>query len=141
MNRADWPLLVIAAAGADGLEPVHLQKTLFLINRQADELEINEVYEFKPYDYGPFSVDIYRDVDQLVDDGMVAIGYQDRVRRYRLTEAGRARADQLREHLSPPQRDFTERVVGWASTLTFRQLVQAIYQEFPEYRANSIFRA
>ncbi|MEZ4431394.1 MAG: hypothetical protein R3F65_03200 [bacterium] len=140
MQREHWPLLVIAAAGDAGLEPIHLQKSLFLIGRKAEQLGESAPYQFHPYDYGPFAVEVYRDAERLVDEGSLSITLDRQVRRYRITREGQQRADQLREGLRDDLAAYLDEVVRWAAPLGFRQIVQAIYRKFPEYRANSIFR-
>jgi len=73
MERADWALVVIDAAKPKSLEPVHLQKILFLLdkNLKPKHLKVDRFYRFRPYDYGPFCSDIYGDVEALAESGLV----------------------------------------------------------------------
>src|SRR5918997_4851797 len=97
MTPADWLLLLVALdAPPGGLEPVRVQKALFLLAREGG-LPRAERYWFVPYNYGPMSPRIYRDVDALVRRGLLervpVPGYS--WGRVRATEQGRERARRL----------------------------------------------
>src|SRR5580658_189044 len=91
----DWTLLVIAAGGGAPLSPVQLQKSLFLIgeNLTASQLCVKKFYPFRPYDYGPFNAQIYRDAEELDFEGFIVVSSDSRpYRRYSVTDGGLARA-------------------------------------------------
>jgi uncharacterized protein YwgA len=75
MTPKDWTLLVIAAADPKPLQPVQLQKSLFLLGRNLspEQLQVKEFYDFQPYDYGPFCSDIYSNAEKLSDEGLIRI--------------------------------------------------------------------
>jgi hypothetical protein len=60
MKRNDWLLLAVAAAKDDGLDPVQLQKSLFLLSEKRRDVG-TKFHEFEPHNYGPFSKEIYTD--------------------------------------------------------------------------------
>ena len=73
MQRTDLLLRIIAAAEGEPVTPAQLQKVAFLVGMEfAEELPPN-YYAFKPYDYGPFCVEVYRDAEQLERDGLISI--------------------------------------------------------------------
>jgi hypothetical protein len=143
MKREDWTLLVIAAAKRPGLSPVQLQKSLFLLGEELDPAELGDsFYEFAPYNYGPFDVAVYQDAERLADEGLVAIT-RTAERRWALYEStgdGAAKAKSLRTEASSHAVEYLDRVVAWVQRLSFHDLVRAIYAQFPEYRANSVFQ-
>ena len=140
MNRHDWNLLVINAAGDSQLSPVQLQKSLFLIRENLPEAVGDDFYEFVPYSYGPFCAEVYQDAERLqVRNGFVHIE-QGQYKQYSVTPAGRNRSTEIESHLAPETVDYVHRVVAWAKSLSFNELVQAIYQKYPEYRVNSVFQ-
>lgn len=64
-------MLFIAFEGAPrGLDPVRLQKGMFLFAQETD-VPARQKYEFRAYNYGPMSPDIYSDIDKLVASGLV----------------------------------------------------------------------
>jgi hypothetical protein len=143
VERKDWPLLVADFAQPATLAPVQLQKALFLIGRNLDHSKVTDgdFYEFRAYDYGPFSVAVYCDADQLEAEGFISVRRppESPYKLYSITDAGRARAAKLRETLSPRVRAYANDVVRWTCSMNFNQLVNAIYRRYPEMKANSVF--
>lgn len=143
MRREDWTLLVIAAAKKRGLSPVQLQKSLFLLGQRLDNSILgNDFYTFEPYNYGPFDVTVYQDAERLATDGLVVISRtpERRWALYQSTEDGSEAAERLRRNVPDFWLRYADRLVAWVQHLSFRDLVRAIYAEYPEYRANSVFR-
>jgi hypothetical protein len=144
MTPKNWTLLVIAASERKPLQPVHLQKSLFLLSKYLtpEQLGVDAFYEFQNYDYGPFCSDIYFDAEHLEDENLVHIDIPSGLsyRLYSATPDGKTEAERLRTALRPNVREYLDRVVKWATSLSFRQIVSQIYREFPETKVNSIFR-
>jgi uncharacterized protein len=144
MKAKDWTLLVIGAANGRSLTPVQLQKALFLLERNLtnEQRQVADFYIFKPYDYGPFNAQIYRDAEQLRNEELVVIDMGGGVayRDYSATQDGLARSAELRAKLDRVALDYLDRVVTWVRSLSFNSLVQAIYKEYPDMKANSVFR-
>jgi uncharacterized protein len=147
MTRRDWLLLLLAYRGApDGLDPVRVQKSLFLLWKEAGGgLAPNELYDFIAYNYGPMSKDIYSDLDELVDEGLVhreAVAGQN-WSRVRASPNGLLAAEKLvgtldYSHAAAAQDlfDIKQRVAG----MTFGELVEYVYDRWPEYEEQTIFR-
>src|SRR5690348_6992526 len=115
LDKRDWLLLVIAAANGESLSPVQLQKVLFLIarNLEPDQLRCKSFYDFKPYDYGPFDSNIYRDAEQLQAEGDIVITAPSTrtYREYLATPAGLGRARSIKGQLDATAQDFMQRAV------------------------------
>lgn len=143
MQPKDWTLLVIASALKEALMPVQLQKSLFLISKNVPVAAEGPFYQFVPYDYGPFNSDVYADAAELEDEGLVVITRppQTRYKTYRATDAGKAAAERLRVGLPENARQYVAEVVNFTQSVTFNQLVSAIYKHYPEMKANSVFKA
>lgn len=143
MKPSDWTLLVIAAGRAP-LQPVQLQKALFLLGRNLPlkVLRTDTFYDFYAYDYGPFSTAVYSDAEWLATEGLVAISQppEARFKRFQATEKGTARADELRREIGESTRSYLDRVVAWVQSISFNDLVSAIYAKYPDMRANSVFQ-
>lgn len=142
MNREDWALLVIAAARRGPMSPVQLQKSLFLLGQELSAAVGQPYYNFAPHNYGPFDRSVYADAELLRTRGLVAveIAPSQRWAEYRATTDGVQRADDLAQNLSPEVNDYIQKVVNWCQSLTFQELVRAIYGKYPAFRANSVFR-
>lgn len=142
MNRKDWALLAICAANGKGLSPVQLQKTLFLLGRELPKAVGNGYYDFKAYHYGPFDRHVYDDAERLAAAGEVAITQREgeNWNRYLATAEGCSRADSIKEQAPHDAVEYLNRVVQWALRQSFQQLVRAVYEKYPEMRANSVFQ-
>lgn len=141
MDRGHWLLVTIGAAKGKGLTPVQLQKTLFLLGRNFAHKVGRSFYDFVPYNYGPFSVDIYRDAELLQARGLVEIRREDRRwPQYYLTPQGEKKAAQIRKKIPAAVGKYIEDVVEWAQSLNFPALLRAIYEAYPEFSTNSLFQ-
>lgn len=141
MSRSYWTMLAIGLAKERGLTPVQLQKALFLLGRELPSEVGPDFYNFTPYNYGPFDRAVYVDASMLRVTGSVAItrsesGYDE----YSATPAGREFTESLKEKLPPRGVAYLERAVAWTQSLSFSELVRAIYARYPEYRENSVFQ-
>ena len=141
MQRIYWPLLVIDEAGPAGLSPVQLQKVLFLIGQNLSHEVGKSYYKFVPYNYGPFDQHVYSDADSLIRDGLVqSVQVAGRSwAYYTVTREGRRAADEVRSEVSPKMLGYITKVVKWAQSLSFAQLLSAIYKAYPQYKAKSVF--
>lgn len=123
--REDWTLLAITFSRR-GLAPIQMQRSLHLL-REAFPRELGpDFYEFRSINSGQFSQEIYSDAQALASQGVVAIEVSEREgwQHYSATAAGIERARQLESLLRPPVVHYLRRVVEWASTRTFDQLVR-----------------
>ena len=123
--REDWTLLAITLSRR-GLAPLQLQRSLHLL-REAFPRDLGpDFYEFRSINSGQFSQEIYPDAQALASQGVVAIeiSEQEGWQHYSATAAGIERARQLESFLRPPVVDYLRRVVEWASTRSFDQLVR-----------------
>lgn len=145
-QRLDVLLAALASIGpAKAFEPVHVQKAMFLIDRRAHGLfgkRAGQHYEFVPYDYGPFDSAVYHDLDRLAQADLVHIDQNPQYgyRRYAATEAGRKHGEEALQRMKPEERKTVEEAARFVLSLPFRALVSAIYRQFPEMKANSVFK-
>lgn len=141
MNRREAVLAMLGACEGSRFSPAQLQKALFLIAKNAGEtLDSARVFDFTPYDYGPFDKSVYDAADALAQEHLAAIekssgGY----RTYGATPEGASEGRRLLADLAPNQRDYFIEVSNWVRSMSFASLVKSIYQAYPETRANSIF--
>src|SRR5256885_12661208 len=73
MRRSRWVLLALLAAEGHSLNPVQLQKSLFLLGKRRPREVGKGFYHFRAYDYGPFDLAVYTDADELAEQGLVTI--------------------------------------------------------------------
>jgi hypothetical protein len=137
-------LLVFLAGGPEALDPIRIMKGLFIFSMEcpADWLSDEARYQFEPYNWGPFSNDVYTDLRTL------------RVRNYALTSAepgrsweyhqaskqGHRVAKQIHESLDARVVEYLLRLRRYTLSSSFQQLLRAVYAKYPEYAVNSVFR-
>jgi hypothetical protein len=146
MDSASWLLLFLCAPILDGkhprsLEPLRIMKGMFLATRRA-EGNLSQAYQFRAYDYGPFTPEIYRDLDDLVTAGFVAeAAVPGRSwRTYRPTVEGLAWASRSFEQVDGDTRAVLSDAYSFVTSRGFLQLLRDIYAEFPEYAVKSVVK-
>lgn len=142
MTRRDWLLLLVGLhPPPDGLEPVRVQKALFLLAREGG-IPARERYWFVPYNYGPMSPRVYRDVDALARAGLVerlpVPGYA--WGRVRATEKGQARAAQLAARADARAVRRLAEIRAEVLALSFADLLETVYDRYPAFATRSVFR-
>jgi hypothetical protein len=139
MERRDWTLLVIAAAGGEALSPVQLQKAVFIIGQ---ELAVGKnFYKFRAYDYGPFDAMVYSDAEELGKSDLITITFSERgYRLYSVTPKGLIAARKLLKTLPGYASDYVTRIVTWVRSTSFEDLIKAVYKKYPKYAVNSVFK-
>jgi len=142
MDRRSLTLLMLAAAPGKFYSPVQIQKSMFLLDRQMPRVfDTTSRYVFRPYDYGPFDSDVYREIEILALDGLAEINIDPAraMKMYGASERGCIVAADFRRRLTLNQIEFIRKVSDFVRNLSFSDLVSAIYEAYPDTRMNSIF--
>lgn len=142
MEKKSITLLVIESATDNGLSPIQLQKSLFIIGQsQLPDLP-GDFYNFQPYNYGPFCEEVYQDADALAEEGLVfhlPISGQSWCK-YVITPKGHNKAEEIKKSINGKLGKYIQETVGWVSSLKFDELLRAIYAKYPDYSINSVFQ-
>ena len=133
----DWLVLTLDSQH----EPIRIQKTLFKLAREAG-LPPGEQYQFRPYNWGPFSAAIYQDIDDLVEAGLVERVPKPGVSwaNYRLTTEGEQEAMRLREEAERNSLENLQGISTWVRERPFGKLLQDLYSDYPDMAQNSLFQ-
>jgi len=99
-------------------------------------------YDFQPYDYGPFDWQVYTDIENLERRGLAQINQASgsRWRTYAATQNGVTEGRRLTAMLEQDDVAIIERIVNLVRSLSFNDLVSAIYRAYPRMRERSVFR-
>lgn len=139
-RRQEIILAALAPAKGSPHSPVQVQKLLFLIDREISDLLGGPFFNFQPYNYGPFDQAVYRELEDLAAKGLVRISFERNWRNYELTPEGQEVADKVFKDLPQTARNYIKDASKFVRSLSFTQLVLAIYKAYPEMKENSVFQ-
>jgi uncharacterized protein YwgA len=132
-----WVLSLLYAPGETGTtcEPVdgslRIMKELFIISREAG---VEDFYSFVPYRYGPCSFQVYRDLDDLRNLGLVMqmpiSGSQ--YKRYSLTTMGADIAKEEYSKLDSRVKSHIARIKKKFNGEPIYAIMAYVYQKFPD---------
>ena len=151
MHRKFLPLALMYV---DDQEPVEgrtrLQKMVFLLQKELekrDELTTTGVkYEFVPYDYGPFSKDLYDDLDRMIEQRFVedteerlASGKVKYV--YEIDAGGEDLVESQSKELAEAADivDLAREIKNQYNDVLLSELIEYVYSEYPDYAERSVF--
>ncbi len=143
MQREHLVLAALSPAKRGAFSPVQVQKLLFLIEENLSDDVGGKCFDFVPYDYGPFDKDVYKVLEDLKEQGNAEIMDTPwhRPREYRLTGQGQGLGDQYLEKIfDKAAQDYVVRLVEFVRSVSFPDLVAAIYREYPDMSINSVFQ-
>lgn len=112
------------------LSATRLQKVLFLVTRQQEN---KRSYEFVPYRYGSFSFQANQDLRTLEKYGAITIFQVGRSTRYQIAASDSSFFEALKTKDQAAIREVHRQV----SSLSQRQLLRRVYQEYPYYATKS----
>lgn len=141
MERRRYVLAVMASGNPPQYSPAQLQKLFFLMDREVSALAGGPYFKFRPYDYGPFDAAVYEEVEKLSAQGLTVIDKTGFYRMYSLTPQGIAEGKTALNELPPQARSYAAEAAKWVRSLSFNEMVSAIYKKYPDMKENSVFRA
>lgn len=142
VDRSEFVLAAMAPAGTAGFSRVQIQKALFLLDQNIPELTTGPHFDFKPYFYGPFDPEVYREIESLEKRGFVR-SFKRPARSdpsYVLTASGLEQGESALRQLSQQAQDYIHEVAEFVRSVSFADLVSAIYRAYPEMADNSLMR-
>jgi hypothetical protein len=140
MTRKDIVLAALAPARGSPHTPVQVQKLLFLVDRNISKLVGGPYFNFQPYNYGPFDKAVYEVLEGLAGEGLVELCPDWKWNNYRLTEAGQKLGEKFLGSLKEDAREYIQRASDFVRSVSFTELISAIYKAYPEMRRNSVFQ-
>ncbi len=140
MRHRSQIVLAAMAAGRPRAryDAVQLQKLLFLIDREAADMLNGPFFDFQPHHYGPFDKAVYEAVKTLIARSQVREDTGGRYVRYALTNRGREAGMAILTGLPEPASRYMSEVASWVLTVSFYQLLSAVYSRYPDMAVNSV---
>lgn len=135
MKKRDWLLLAIG----DQMQPIQIQKTLFKFAKESS-VGKSETYRFVPYDWGPCSFEIYDDLGELREAGLIeAVPSGRGWNAYHLTDAGAEEAEKISSKAKASILKKLQSIRDWVTSRSFQQLLRDVYDDYPKYATESLF--
>lgn len=128
----------------EAIDPIRIMKGQFLITMEspAEWISAEDRYDFSPYNWGPYSSDVYRDMEVLEAGGMVSSepvsGHA--WRRYRVTDQGKQFASEAESSFPAAMIGYFAAIGEFVGTKDFSELLRAIYAKYPKYATASLFK-
>lgn len=155
-RETDLALLMFYFAGdVEGITRV--QKLLFLLE---EESELGEEYnsisfDFDSYKYGPFSEQVYDEVELLLNMNAIEAVESDKDfdwvreendnefagKKFKLTEKGQKMCRELSEIAGKENSQDLEALMNEYNTLSLKELLGYVYEQYPEYTTESEIKA
>jgi uncharacterized protein len=107
---------------------------------QIGPVEWKNLFDFEPYDYGPFDSSVYRARDALVGKDLLLRRPAGRYSHYEITGEGRERAAVIASSIDTPTAEWLRNIGHWVTSKSFTELLREIYDRFPDYATKSIAR-
>lgn len=135
VRKRDWLILAIA----DRMQPIQVQKTLFKFAKESG-IPKRQQYSFQPYDWGPCSFEIYDDLRVLQDENLIETVPSGRGwNSYKLTDAGQEQAESVRSRANSELLERLSSIRNWIKSRGFSELLQDVYEQYPDYATQSLF--
>jgi uncharacterized protein len=143
MLKQELLLAALASSRGSQFSPVQIQKLLFLIDRRVGRDIGGPFFNFEPYKFGPFDKGIYDTLDSLVAGKLVAevSSKESKWKLYQPTASGQAKGEKLLLGLARQPKLEVCDLSQYVLKMSFHDLIAAIYREYPDMQARSIFRA
>lgn len=137
-SKTDWVLLVLRTAP---LDRIRIMNALFLIWYRSGK-NIPGFFNFEPYLYGPYSLEVYTALRHLVDADLVVQPphHMHQGAKYYLTRNGKLAAERAAASVDPELLARLNQVVQDVSELGFSDLLHKVYTEAPEFATRSIVK-
>ena len=99
-------------------------------------------FHFIPHHYGPFDRGIYELLENLSAKGLVEIIRTPALRwqSYRATQAGQEAGERILEQLSSDVSAYITKLSAFVRSISFAELISAVYSAYPEMKVNSVFQ-
>jgi len=142
LNVRQKLLLLFLASAKGPIDPIRIMKGMFIFVMEAPKgwMPKKERYRFIPYNFGPCSFDIYRDLQQLD-----AIGFVDTRKDsdkswnyYFVTLTGNKATKEIKKQFPPKAINFINKIREFVDEVSFRKLLETIYQAYPKYSIKSL---
>ncbi|MFC1735385.1 DUF488 family protein [Candidatus Hydrogenedentota bacterium] len=128
-NRQKTILCLLAGANRE-VSRIELMKWAFILSREYCSRKDGPFYDFVPYQYGPFSFALYRDMEPLVERGLVMEVSE---KTWQIT----LDCEDFLDDLSSEVRDGIAETIKRFADESQKSLMDYVYEKYPWFTVNS----
>ncbi len=138
-------LLLYANDGATIEGKLRLEKMVFLLDQtiRSKRLHIaDKLYDFRAYSFGPFSEEVYDDIELLKDLNLVNISGTEENPTYQITDKGKKIVEKMiqQEVIPPSLLNEIENIKRKWNRADLYSLLKYIYRNYREFTQKSLIR-
>ena len=151
MHRKLLPLALMYANDGEPIEGrTRLQKMVFLMQKELEQRgqsgAVETEYDFIPYDYGPFSKELYDDLDAMIDQEFVD-DTEEPLRSgkvkyiYEIEGDGEDLVDSEAETWEDADAimQLAQEIKEDYNDMLLSELIEYVYSEYPDYAERSVY--
>lgn len=116
-----------------------LMKYVFLLQMEGSA-DRRRLYHFIPYHYGPFSKELYSDLETLKNEGLVRVQHDGEEGKTRITLVDSSKAEEVLASLPEDLKQDVAAIVKRYGDLDHNALLKAVYEKYPAYARRSRLR-
>ncbi|MBW2974901.1 hypothetical protein KY366_04250 [Candidatus Woesearchaeota archaeon] len=124
----------------DSMKEIHgktfIQKLFYILSRQIKGLAL---FEYFPYNYGPFSKELNQSVNQLIIEGYIQERKVGDYFLYQITDKGKKEA-KSQKNIGEKEQKAILQLCKHVKHYTPRQILEYVYRKYPETTVNSLLK-
>ncbi len=113
-----------------------LMKYTFLLQMEGSGAR-RRLHHFVPYHYGPFTKELYSDLQALQDEGLVHVASDPEEEKTKITLTDLAKAEEALAALPVDLKEDAATIIETYGDLDHNALLKAVYEKYPAYARKS----
>ena len=120
-----------------------LQKLVFLVSHS---IFSENLFEFEPYNFGPYSIKLLAAIDELLELGYINQKFAELnetdadVTEFKLSPEGLLRAEEMINNIPLKKLSGIEDIIHNHGYKELESLLQFVYSDYPEFAENSVIK-
>lgn len=113
-----------------------IQKLFYVFKRQIEGLDL---FDYYPYNYGPFSKELNQAVNDLIEEGMIEEKRSGDYFIYGITEKG-LKTSPTQKNLNDKEQKAIKQVCEHVKDFKPRDMLDYVYRKYPDTTINSLLK-
>jgi len=113
-----------------------IQKLFYIFKMQVPGLNL---FEYIPYNYGPFSKELNQAVNELIEEEFIQEKRKGDCFLYQITEEGRKEAKK-QKCINAKEKNAVIQICKLVQSFTPRRILEYVYEKYPDTTINSLLK-